>query len=134
MLKKIINNSFIGLGIGFIITTFCTYFIPSQMAPFKIMLTWALASIVYGGSSIVYDYLDLRLALASHLIVSLVTTFIASSVIISYYQLEDKLATYGMITLNFIIIYLIIYAINFFAQKQEAKKLNHLLTQKNHRA
>lgn len=134
MLKKIIQNSFVGLGIGFIITTFYTYFIPSQMAPFKIMLTWALASVVYGGASVVYDYLNLRLALLSHFAISLLTTFVAGSVMISYYQFEDKLSTYGLITLNFVIVYLIIYVVSMLSHKNEAKKLNKLLTQKNHRA
>lgn len=134
MLKNIIKSSFIGLGIGFLITTTYTYFIPSQMVPFTILLTWVLASIVYGGSSVLFDYLNLRLALVSHFFISLITTFIAASVVISYYQIEDKLITYGAIVLNFILIYLIISVIQSFSQKRNAKKINQLLNQKNHRA
>lgn len=134
MLKNIIKSGFVGLGVGFVITTFCTYFTPSQMVPFTILLTWVLASIVYGSSSVLFDYLDLRFALISHFLISLITTFIATSVVISYYQVEDKLITYGAIVLNFIIVYLIIIAVHFFSQKRNAEKINQLLNQKNHRS
>ena len=118
-----------GMGIGFPITTLCVGLAGGWDGVALGMLTWAVASALFGLVSGLVFYksnLNLLAATVVHFLCCL-TIAVAAGMICGY--ADNVLTLLGGIAPVFVVIYAVVYGCIYFAMKKEAEKVNKSLNE-----
>ena len=119
-----------GMGVGFPVTTLCVGLIGGWDYVALGMLTWAVASALFGlVSGLVFYKSNLNLLAATivHFLCCL-TIAMAASIICNY--ADSWLTLLAGILPVFVVVYAIVYACFYHTMKKEAEKINQALNQK----
>ncbi len=118
---KITRYIAIGLGFGFTITTFFLVFIYGLNEITSQLLGWYIASALYGISSMIFENKKLKPIVIS--IISYLCCLSITGVMIAIFYREYLLA----VLTSFTVLYVLIYIIMFFIEKNSIKKTNEKL-------
>ncbi len=129
-LRDLIIAILTGIGIGIPVTLICMISIGGWNSIVMEFLVWTIASALFGVLSVVTfsnDKMNLVLATALHCISCLLITVGACAIIGYSDSFFEILLSVAPI---FVVVYVVIYSVNFFTMRKNAKKANEALGKK----